>query len=95
MDNRGDVGSWVREAGMKALERWAILLCNSENKEIFTPTMCKQFLSALLKQAVEKIDKMRDVAGSIIQRLLVDTNILHIPQQLKDILELKDPKTNT
>jgi hypothetical protein len=95
VDNRGDVGSWVREAGMKALERWAILLCNSDDKELFTSTMCKQLLAAILKQAVEKIDKMRDVAGNIIQRLLLEPKILHIPQQLTDIVELKDPKTKS
>jgi len=36
IDDRGDVGSWVREAALAALERWALRLCLVSEKETTT-----------------------------------------------------------
>jgi tubulin-specific chaperone D len=36
----------------------------------FTPELCEALLCALLKQLAEKLDAVRDVAGSVLQRLL-------------------------
>ena len=38
IDDRGDVGSWVREAALAALERWTLRLCLVSEKETTTPT---------------------------------------------------------
>jgi hypothetical protein len=115
-DNRGDVGSWVREAAMESIEKVTYLLCHvaedehshvaveaklddvgpsgrgsngeiadgSENTAsssgingvsahceiVFTPDLAARVVGGLAKQAAEKIDRVRNVAGSILQRLL-------------------------
>lgn len=121
-DNRGDVGSWVREAAMEAIEKVTYLLCHvaedgrshvaveaklddvgpsgrgsnkaidqadgSENTasssgingvsahfgNVFTPELAARVVGGLAKQAAEKIDRVRNVAGSILQRLLSQGN---------------------
>src|SRR5690606_36565271 len=62
-DNRGDVGSWVREECMKGMERWVRLLSSREHlHEFLTPSMMRDIVCALMKQACEKIDRVRDLA---------------------------------
>jgi len=115
-DNRGDVGSWVREAAMIGLEKLVCKLANisaaiqqqpqnespSTNEEeqpsppLLTPDLSRKVMNALLKQSVEKIDRIRECAGRICQHLLwagehctdTDTNseqeqaaVPHIPQR--------------
>ncbi|CAK9217775.1 unnamed protein product [Sphagnum troendelagicum] len=118
IDNRGDVGSWVREAAMEGLKMCTFLLCLScqekntapvveiaskgaiksagvtccafdRTKEqesldrnstecnrpnghlsIFDVDIAKLVVGGLAKQAVEKIDRVRDVAGRTLQQLL-------------------------
>jgi len=78
IDKRGDVGSWVREAAMAALERWCYLLAGSP---LFTTDMGTNLMSALLKQAVEKIDRVRDNASKIIVRILARPEVSNIPHK--------------
>ncbi|BBN05956.1 tubulin-specific chaperone D [Marchantia polymorpha subsp. ruderalis] len=92
IDNRGDVGSWVREAAMEGIERCTYLLCgirdpsiqtsahmngseNLSNDVILSEAMGLQVVGGLAKQAVEKIDRVRDVAGRTLQRLLFNSEI--------------------
>lgn len=71
-DNRGDVGSWVREACMKAMEQWVHLLCTRKQlRLLLTPSMMSTIVCSLMKQACEKIDRVRDLAGNILERLIV------------------------
>lgn len=114
IDNRGDVGSWVREAAMDALKRCSFLLCLETNGEwtkveperspgetersargselspgeteasglnetsgfttrsgpFFDEEIAVIVVGGLAKQAVEKIDRVRDVAGRTLQQLL-------------------------
>lgn len=105
IDNRGDVGSWVREAAMDGLKRCTLLLCLSsgggkvskvetdsalditknsyqetttvgvtieaqEEGPKFDEEIAIQVVGGLAKQAVEKIDRVRDVAGRTLQQLL-------------------------
>lgn len=109
IDNRGDIGSWVREAAMDALKRCSFLLCLETNGEwtkvepecsagepaglfygeteasglteksrfttirsgpLFDEEIAVKVVGGLAKQAVEKIDRVRDVAGRTLQHLL-------------------------
>ncbi|XP_053674003.1 tubulin-specific chaperone D [Anopheles nili] len=71
LDNRGDIGSWVREAGINALYAF-LTKCPSS---LITPQHVQQALVAISKQSVERIDKIRAVAGKAFTAL-----IYHEPQ---------------
>ena len=68
-DNRGDVGSWVREAAMRALAR--LLRQVAGGGEAGTPGFTQAELTevgcGLLKQAVEKIDRLRECAAQALR----------------------------
>ena len=70
MDNRGDVGSWVRESAMAVGAAMVLLQLDNETAEPLVPGMCEQIFPSLVKQAVEKIDRLRGHAGTILQGLL-------------------------
>ena len=96
VDNRGDVGSWVREAAMDALERCTFILCrrdiaalrtapasgheselsvmevnsSSSADQLFDSGIAQDLIAGIAKQAVEKIDKMREIAIKTLQRIL-------------------------
>uniref|UniRef100_A0A1D1Z903 Tubulin-specific chaperone D n=1 Tax=Anthurium amnicola TaxID=1678845 RepID=A0A1D1Z903_9ARAE len=95
VDNRGDVGSWVREAAMDGLERCAYILCARDSLgfvrppgdclshipegdlvgsvqtfQLFDGELATRLVGGIAKQAVEKIDKIRDIAANTLQRLL-------------------------
>ncbi|KAL8555073.1 hypothetical protein ACS0TY_003029 [Phlomoides rotata] len=102
-DNRGDVGSWVREAAMYGLERCTYILCkrDSINKEegpcdssnndqissYFDASLANDLVGSIVKQAVEKMDKIRESAARILQRIIYNkiTFVPHIPY--REILE--------
>ncbi|XP_021756292.1 tubulin-folding cofactor D-like [Chenopodium quinoa] len=99
VDNRGDVGSWVREAAMVALERCTYILCRSDavgdQREIeessqvpeldairknqvnslFNEELAINLVGGILKQAVEKMDKLREIAAKVLQRILYNKTI--------------------
>lgn len=90
VDNRGDVGSWVREAAMDALERCTYILCkrdstseqhNSEmvdinrNNTFFDATLATNLIGGIAKQAVEKMDKLREIAAKVLQRILYNKTV--------------------
>ena len=128
VDNRGDVGSWVREAAMDGLKRCSFLLCmrssGGGNLTQVATTNCSQSISGeterrqtapddvgsffdeeiaiqvvggLAKQAVEKIDRVRDVAGRTLQHLLHSEQVFveHVPHRtaLEQIIP-PDPNIN-
>ncbi|KAG2537086.1 tubulin-folding cofactor D-like isoform X2 [Panicum virgatum] len=96
VDNRGDVGSWVREEAMDALERCTFILCrrdiaalrtapasgheselsvmevnsSSSADQLFDSGIAQDLIAGIAKQAVEKIDKMREIAIKTLQRIL-------------------------
>ena len=67
-DNRGDVGSWVREAAMEALPG-AISALQASGLELATGR-CVTIVSALLKQCAEKIDRTRASAATALCAVL-------------------------
>jgi hypothetical protein len=99
LDNRGDIGSWVREASIKAAEAVVIQLAELDAARV-TQTDESKWLSdghlklvveRLVRQSVEKIDKMRDLAGSALERLVRSTNppLPALPRR-SDLLVLLD-----
>ncbi|XP_061363955.1 tubulin-folding cofactor D [Gastrolobium bilobum] len=109
VDNRGDVGSWVREAALDGLEKCTYMLCTIDDKSVFlsersdgnetesavqplTDNMVKKNQELLLfdenlatnlvgricKQAVEKMDKLREAAANVLYRILYHETI-YIP----------------
>ncbi|TYI32484.1 hypothetical protein ES332_A04G066500v1 [Gossypium tomentosum] len=102
VDNRGDVGSWVREAAMEGLERCTYILCKRDsmsstgkpdilesmskqpnNNVVEENQMCSLFdvnlatnlVGGISKQAVEKMDKLRELAAKALQRILYHKEI--------------------
>ena len=85
-DNRGDVGSWVREAAIVSLLPMLRLACPpddvgslDDSAEVAAeraalsaalPSLCLRFARGLAQQANEKIDRMRDVAATTLTSLL-------------------------
>lgn len=116
VDNRGDVGSWVREAAMDALERCTFILCKRDSvalrtastsgaeselsnmqvnascdtHHLFDSGIAQDLIAGIAKQAVEKIDKLREIAVKTLQRVLYNQEqfIPFIPHRelLEDIV---------
>ncbi|KAL6642849.1 hypothetical protein ACP70R_021030 [Stipagrostis hirtigluma subsp. patula] len=93
VDNRGDVGSWVREAAMDALVRCTFIICKRDSiasrtvpasdhehdmevnacstaHQLFDSGIAQDLVAGIAKQAVEKIDKIREIAVKTLQRIL-------------------------
>ena len=96
VDNRGDVGSWVREAAMYGLEKCTYILCkrdsmgfqgksqevdsvlkmpnrdveNNQSQLLVDANLATSLVGGFVKQAVEKMDKLREVAAKVLQRIL-------------------------
>lgn len=105
VDNRGDVGSWVRDAAMDGLERCTYILCkrdstgstrrsdeveslrelpnsvmvkNNQMDLLFDPNLASILVGGICKQAVEKMDKLREAAAKVLQRILYN-KMVYIP----------------
>lgn len=66
IDNRGDIGAWVREASMNVLHQ-LLKTCPPERLEEGT---VHKVMSGLAQQSVEKIDRTRGIAGKLFHSLL-------------------------
>ncbi|WJX15239.1 hypothetical protein P8452_05407 [Trifolium repens] len=120
VDNRGDVGSWVREAALDGLEKCTYMLCkidksgclsgisdrneiepvvhpltdsmlkNNEERLLFDENLAANLVGGICKQAVEKMDKLRETAANILYRILYNQIIYipHIPfrEKLEEII---------
>ncbi|XP_055598519.1 tubulin-specific chaperone D [Uranotaenia lowii] len=90
IDSRGDIGSWVREAGINALFHF-LTSCPCDRLK---PELVQKSLVAIAKQSVERIDKIRAVAGKIFASLLYyQPDIPHIIH--KDELKKIFPEDTT
>lgn len=83
IDNRGDVGSWVREAAMDGLEKCSYILCkrdstcsSEEPESLFDTSLAANLVGGIAKQAVEKMDKLREAAANILKRILYNEEII-------------------
>ncbi|CAH2063338.1 unnamed protein product [Thlaspi arvense] len=77
VDNRGDVGSWVREAAIHGLEKCTYILCKKmgtnsagDSSSLFDSNLANRLIGGIVKQGVEKMDKLRETAAKSLQRIL-------------------------
>lgn len=66
VDNRGDIGAWVREAAMNALYKFIV----TAPHEYLDETKVLLIVRGLLQQAVEKIDRTRALAGKLFCKII-------------------------
>lgn len=66
IDNRGDIGAWVREAAMNALYKLTVTIPQEHLDEKKVHTV----VNGLLQQAVEKIDRTRALAGKLFCKII-------------------------
>ncbi|CAL0300262.1 unnamed protein product [Lupinus luteus] len=107
VDNRGDVGSWVREAALDGLEKCTYMLCkidksgscgkpdgyeaesllqpltdstlkNNQKLSLFDEHLATSLVGGICKQAVEKMDKLREAAANVLHRILYN-HMIYIP----------------
>lgn len=68
-DKRGDIGAWVREASLTGLQIM-IFLCNEKIPSILAPDIMNEIMPPIAKQALEKIDRTRALAGKTFYSIL-------------------------
>ena len=78
VDERGDVGSWVRIACVKGLGDMTLLLLKAKLEDPWRWLPVEEYVqmwAALLKQGAERLDNVRAEVGKLIVKLLnaVDT----------------------
>jgi tubulin-specific chaperone D len=77
IDNRGDIGAWVREASMNVLHQM-LKACPSDRIEA---DIVHSVMTGFAQQSVEKIDRTRGIAGKLFHSLLYSQpEIPHIRQ---------------
>ena len=69
LDRRGDIGAWVREAGMVGVEAVTLALLEAGGHKI-QPSLIGQIMPYLVQQANEKIARTRGQAGKVFYSLL-------------------------
>ncbi|KAK2650585.1 hypothetical protein Ddye_018074 [Dipteronia dyeriana] len=113
VDNRGDVGSWVREAAMDGLEICTYILCkrdsisskklqgvesmpempsspkaeDSKINSFFDANLATCLVGGIIKQAMEKMDKLREAAAKVLQRILYHKTVFVPFIPYREILE--------
>ena len=76
IDQRGDVGSMVRIAGMEALVVVALQMCEWG---LLDEMLAGRLFCALLRQSAEKLDKVRNAAGTLLQKAATDALLALLP----------------
>lgn len=66
VDDRGDIGAWVREAAMDALYKFITTIPNEQLDD----GKVHAVVAGLIQQAVEKINRTRAIAGKLFCRLV-------------------------
>ena len=94
LDKRGDVGSWVREEAMRSLNMFIYELFFKWSKDLLDEIIPEnerndffiKYIGSILQQLMEKIDKIRQVAGQILQSFFTTfpTNLFDFEE--KDLL---------
>ncbi|KAK1233808.1 hypothetical protein PQX77_003014 [Marasmius sp. AFHP31] len=79
VDERGDVGSWIRIASLRGLDTFvAIMLRVAESlsvpEEYLPPAKFQNIVQGVLKQGVERLDNVRMEAGQVFRNMLSSTS---------------------
>ena len=94
IDSNGDVGSWVREGSIRGLDSLISTLhsqgltldsvMESDKQAIFWNAV----ISNLCRQAVERIDRLRETAGTVLHKILWDVPSVNVSsaEKLRAIL---------
>ena len=92
VDNRGDVGSWIREAAMKSLP---VLVGALQRHDALSSAQAQIIVQNVLKQSLEKIDRVRCQAiATLVQLVRGDEELKHSlritggPVKLKPLVDL-------
>lgn len=91
-DSRGDVGSWIRIVAIEGLGHALEILSTHGN---ISDNILNEILNGLIRQSVEKIDRVRETAGNVLHSSiwipqLESSELVRI---LRDVL-VKDDKLN-
>ncbi|XP_050437546.1 tubulin-specific chaperone D isoform X2 [Adelges cooleyi] len=94
MDHRGDIGVWVREAAINSLE---VIVSNLTDihPELLDKNIVRQIMCVLVRQGVDRIDKIRGLSCMVITNLLhrrkknVVPNVAH-REELEKLFKKKD-----
>lgn len=87
MDSRGDVGAWVREAAMTALQVLTTLVVK-QDPTLLDACVIQKMMADVSQQAVERIDRTRSHAGRVFSSLIhSDPVVPHIPHHT-EILQI-------
>jgi hypothetical protein len=81
IDERGDVGSWIRIACIQSLGNIYDLASNaSANPEAWFPaSLLDEGFAGILKQGVERLDNVRHEAGVCVVKVLERSRVAPIP----------------
>nr|CAB3266849.1 tubulin-specific chaperone D-like [Phallusia mammillata] len=82
-DKRGDIGSEVRKAAVKAIGGITVMVAQKDTS-LIGEKLITQIMCGVLQQAGEKIHKVRDLAVATFVTLLHDKHITNIPRK-KDL----------
>ncbi|KAI8082900.1 tubulin-specific chaperone D-like protein [Halteromyces radiatus] len=87
-DQRGDVGSWVRSASMECIRYYMPLIARLDTVKVLSNLDTNgRMISMLMKQSVERIDRVRGLAGSVLVELVsCDAIIIPHHDKLKELL---------
>jgi hypothetical protein len=77
-DNRGDIGSWVREAAISAIFTLTNLVYEAGYLDVLTEDLMTKIVGGISQQAVERIDRTRAKAGSTVYSL-IESELPNIP----------------
>lgn len=87
MDSRGDVGAWVREAAMTALQVLTSLVVK-QDPALLDPNVIRKMMADISQQAVERIDRTRSHAGRVFSNLLHSEPVVPYIPHHSDVLQL-------
>ncbi|XP_051165406.1 tubulin-specific chaperone D [Leptopilina boulardi] len=94
-DSRGDIGAWVREAAMTAVNVLTNLVSQANLSGMLTENLMANVIGGIAQQAVERIDRIRAQAGAIFNSLIhSDPQLPNIPyhEELMKIFPSEDCK---
>jgi hypothetical protein len=80
VDPRGDVGSWVRMATLRAITSISQVIFRHRSRlepfdDYIPPNLWHKAIGKMLKQGVERLDSVRVIAGGQLMHLLWDPDV--------------------